>query len=136
MASLALRLSRARKSKRNAVHNVADASSSVDESLRQALKDFQDALEPEQRKRLTSSTIPDPSAVIILTTEIDNENAKRRSRCVASRISSFLELVQQFSSIVDTFVSSEPKIAGLVWGTVKLALLVNIPPGYYKLQVS
>ncbi|KAL2005314.1 hypothetical protein VTN00DRAFT_2524 [Thermoascus crustaceus] len=119
MAFLALRLSRARKSKRNVVHNVADASSSVDESLRQALKDFQDALEPKQRKRLTSSTIPDPEAVIILTTEIDNENAKRRSRCVAARISSFLESVQQFSSIVNAFVSSDPQIAGLVWGSVK-----------------
>jgi hypothetical protein len=68
--------------------------------------------------------VPDPAAVFILTAEIDSENAKRRSQCVGIRIFSFLESVQQFSGIVDTFVSSNPAIAALVWGSIKFALLV------------
>jgi hypothetical protein len=90
-----------------------------------ALRDFQDILSPEQKRYLLAqTTVPDAAAVIILTSEIDNENAMRRSRCVATRLFGFLESVQQFSSIVDTFVSSNPNIAAVMWGSVKLAILV------------
>jgi hypothetical protein len=99
---------------------------SVDQPLRSALRDFQDILSPEQKRDLLAqATVPDAAAVIILTAEIDRENAKRRSRGVATRLFSFLESVQQFSTIVDTFVSSNPSIAALVWGSVKFAILVG-----------
>lgn len=99
----------------------------VDQSLLKALHDFQEILDPGQKQRfLSQSSVPDASAAIILTAEIDNENAKRRSRCVAARILSFLESVQQFCSVVDTFVSSNPRIAALVWGSVKFVMLVRI----------
>ncbi|KAI9767042.1 MAG: hypothetical protein M1840_006001 [Geoglossum simile] len=102
-------------------------SPSVDEPLRLALREFQDILSPDQQKDLLArAAVPDAAAVIILTAEIDSENAKRRSRGVATRLFSFLESVQQFSSIVDTFVSSNPQIAALVWGSVKFALLVGL----------
>lgn len=110
-----------RKPRRSRVEVVPEP----EESLRLALRDFQEVLSPEQKHIFTQSGVPDPRAVIVLTTEIDKENAKRRSRCVAARISSFLESVQQFSSIVDTFIQSNPKIAALVWGGVKVALLVG-----------
>jgi hypothetical protein len=77
------------------------------------------------RDLLAQGFIPDATAVIILTAEIDNQNAKRRSRGVATRLFGFLESVQQFSSVVDTFVSSNPSIAALVWGSVRFALLVG-----------
>ncbi|KAI9785686.1 MAG: hypothetical protein M1839_008703 [Geoglossum umbratile] len=97
---------------------------SVDQPLRSALRDFQDILSPDQKRDLLAqATVPDAAAVIILTAEIDRENAKRRSRGVATRLFSFLESVQQFSTIVDTFVSSNPSIAALVWGSVKFAIL-------------
>lgn len=87
--------------------------------------DFQNVLNPDQKRRLLAlRTAPDAGAVFVLTAEIDNENARRRSRCVASRLFGFLESVQQFATVVDTFVSSKPGIAALVWGSVKLALLV------------
>jgi hypothetical protein len=99
---------------------------SVDQPLRSALRDFQDILSPDQKRDLLAqATVPDTAAVIILTAEIDRENAKRRSRGVATRLFSFLESVQQFSTIVDTFVSSNPSIAALVWGSVKFAILVG-----------
>jgi hypothetical protein len=85
-------------------------------------------LTPEQRARLQAlNAVPDAAAVITFTKEVDDENAKRRSRCVASRLCGVLESVQQFSSIVGTFVSSHPEVAALVWGSVKFALLVGSP---------
>ena len=99
---------------------------SIDEPLRLALRDFQDILSPGQKRDLLAqATVPDAAAVFIFTAGIDRENAKRRSRGVATRLFGFLESVQQFSSIVDTFVSSNPSIAALVWGSVKFAILVS-----------
>jgi hypothetical protein len=85
-------------------------------------------LTPEQRARLQAlNTIPDTAAVITFTKEVDDENAKRRSRCVASRLCGVFESVQQFSSIADTFTSTHPEIAALIWGSVKFTLLVGLP---------
>ena len=82
-------------------------------------------LTPEQQNQLRETgAAPDAVAVIRFTADLDSENAKRRSRCVASRLLTVLESIQQFSSIVDTFVQSNPKVAALVWGSVKFALLV------------
>lgn len=104
------------------------ASLIVDKLLQEALDDFQAALTVDQRKRLRElETVPDFNAVIKFTTELDAQNAQRRSPSVASRISKVLESVQQFAQIVDTFVSSNPSIAALVWGSVKLTMLVSAP---------
>lgn len=113
------------RARQKGVKNNVDDSPNPDESLRWALHDFQDILSPEQKHIFAQSKVPDARAVCILTTEIDRENAKRKSRGVAARISSFLESIQQFSFIVDTFIQSNPKIAALVWGSVKIALLVR-----------
>lgn len=81
---------------------------------------------PEQKNRLHgTAAIPDAPAIIAFTTQLDNENAKRRSRCVATRLLTFLQSIQQFTTVVDTFVSSNPAIAALVWGSVKFAILVS-----------
>lgn len=103
-------------------------SCSTSQPLQEALHSFQGILSPEQRNSfLSSKVIPDAAAVITFTAEVDNENAKRRTRCVASRLCGFLESVQQFSAIVDTFITSNPGVAALVWGGVKLAILVSLP---------
>ncbi|KAI9770818.1 MAG: hypothetical protein M1839_003044 [Geoglossum umbratile] len=97
---------------------------SVDGPLRSALRDFQDILSPDQKRNLLAqTTVPDAAAVIILTAEIDSQNAKRRSRRVATRLNTFLESVQQFSSAADTLISPSPNMAALLWGSVKLAIL-------------
>jgi hypothetical protein len=98
---------------------------SVNEPLHLALRDFQDILNPDQKRDLLAqATVPDAAAVIILTAEIDNQNAKRTSRRVATRLDTFLQSVQQFSSVAGTFVSPSPNMAGLVWGSVKFTILV------------
>ncbi|KAI9764860.1 MAG: hypothetical protein M1840_008006 [Geoglossum simile] len=97
---------------------------STDEPLHQALCGFQNILTPDQKRDLLAqTTIPDAAAVIILTADIDNQNAKRRSRRIATRLNSFLESVQQFTSVVDPLASPNPNMAALLWGSVKFAIL-------------
>ncbi|KAG2160451.1 hypothetical protein JADG_000190 [Aureobasidium aubasidani] len=86
-------------------------------SLDDALKSFENSLDPEQKIKLqTIKAVPDAHDVAKFTHQLDQENAKRQSRCVAARISPLLESVQQFSKVVETFVSSNPQIAALVSG--------------------
>ncbi|KAG9563865.1 hypothetical protein KCU71_g6443, partial [Aureobasidium melanogenum] len=95
------------------------------DALSDAIKSFQNSLDPDQKARLEAiQAVPDAHAVAEFTYQLDQENAKRKSRCVAARISPLLESVQQFSGIVETFVSSNPHIAALVWGSVKLVLQI------------
>jgi archaellum biogenesis ATPase FlaH len=96
--------------------------------LEDALAEFQDLLSDEQKAQLEALTAttpgpPSPDAVLLFTAQVDTHNARRKSRCVASRISGLLESVQQFTAIVDTFVSSRPTIAALVWGGLKVFIL-------------
>lgn len=100
------------------------------DQLKIALENFEAVLTPVQKIRLKSTAaVPDTPAVIAFTTLLDNENATRGSRCVATRLLTFLQSIQQFTTVVDTFVSSNPAIAALVWGSVKFAILVSLKLG-------
>ncbi|THX33193.1 hypothetical protein D6D12_01670 [Aureobasidium pullulans] len=101
----------------------ASPTSVATDSLNEALQSFQETLDPEQRAKLQAiKAVPDAHAVAELTHQLDQENARRKSRCVAARISPLLESLQQFSGIVETFVSSNPQIAASIWGSIKLVL--------------
>lgn len=94
--------------------------------LRLALDSFREGLNDDQRTELDAiSVTPHPRAVLQFTADLDAKNAQRQSRCIAARVQTVLDSVQSFSSIVETYVSSNPKIAAIVWGSVKLALLVS-----------
>ncbi len=96
------------------------------EPLATALDEFRDGLDLQQKAQLLIiKGVPDANAVVILTTELDRKNAERRSRCIATRISPVLDSIQKYSTIVDTFSQSHADIAALVWGSVKLTLLVS-----------
>lgn len=93
-----------------------------------AIEDFRTALTPEQRGQFQAyQTSPSLDAVIRLASEVDAEQAQHGAHCVGTRLHSFLESICDFSSVVDTFVSSNPATAALVWGSVKFAILVTIP---------
>ncbi|OJJ45045.1 hypothetical protein ASPZODRAFT_17959 [Penicilliopsis zonata CBS 506.65] len=93
-------------------------------TLKQALASFEDALMDEQKAQYqTSTTSPDAASVIEFVAQIDAKNSTVMRRCVAPRLCTFLEATQQFTSVVDTFVSSNPTIAALVWGGVRTTLL-------------
>ncbi|TIA16985.1 hypothetical protein D6C80_04215 [Aureobasidium pullulans] len=95
------------------------------DALDDALRSFQDSLDPEQKTKFQIiKAVPDAHAVAEFTHQLDQENAKRQSRCVSARISPLLESIQQFSGIVETFVSSHPQIAALIWGSIKLVLQI------------
>lgn len=96
--------------------------------LVEAMREYESVLTSEQKALLQSyDNVPRACAVIEMMTLIDEGQNNRRSHCVGVRLHPFLESVQQFSSVIDTFVSSNPTVAALVWGGVKLAMLVILP---------
>ena len=93
--------------------------------LAEAVDDFQTILTEDQRTALKKiKSIPDADAVLVFTAELDASQQHRR-RSIATRLHSVLASVQQFSAVIDTFVSSNPEIAALVWGSVKLTIQVR-----------
>ena len=97
----------------------------ADITLSQALNDYEAILSAEQ-KQFYDTSPPDANAVMALTCEIDRQNAGRRTRRCGARLTSFLDSVKGFTSIIDLVVSSSGNpIAGGVWGAVKVAVQVG-----------
>ncbi|KAJ5116898.1 hypothetical protein N7456_001246 [Penicillium angulare] len=95
------------------------------ESLNRALTKFQDVLTPEQKQKLEAITaVPDAGGVLFFVAQLDAENASKTRRSVAPRLCTFLSATQQFAGAVETFVSSNPKVAALIWGGIKTAITV------------
>lgn len=93
--------------------------------LHSAIEGFKRVLDADQRHDFESlNDQPDAATVLRFTTHLDEINSERQSRCIATRFQVVLQSVQQFSTIVETFVSANPRIAALVWGSLKFALLV------------
>ena len=92
-----------------------------------ALRDLQSALTAQQRADLAAlRSVPNANAVVAFTAALDQKHAKaRKSRCVANRLCTILQSVQQYSTILDTFSQSHADTAALVWGSVKFTLLVS-----------
>ncbi|KAL8732018.1 MAG: hypothetical protein Q9181_004084 [Wetmoreana brouardii] len=102
--------------------------------LAQALDDYGKILSDEERRQLYDQGPPDAMAAINFTTLLDRDRSNRSRQCMGPRLITFLESVQHFSGVADTFVSSHPELAALVWGGVKVALLARYIPakGYRK----
>ena len=101
---------------------------SVLKLLEIALSEFGSILTDDERKQLQQiKGVPDASAALVFTAKLDASNSTRRGRSIGARAYSMLQSIQQFSEIVDTFVSAHPDIAALVWGSVKLTVLVSHP---------
>ena len=97
-----------------------------DIKLSLALSEYEATLSAEQQ-RLYKGSPPDANAVMALTCEIDRQNAGRKTRRCGARLTSFLNSVKGFTSVVDVIVSSSGNpIAGGVWGAVKVAIQVGI----------
>ncbi|KAG7291980.1 hypothetical protein NEMBOFW57_002009 [Staphylotrichum longicolle] len=93
-----------------------------EKQLNEAVADFQGALTEEQRSALRQiKDIPDADAVLVFTAQLDS-NRQRRGRSIGTRLHSVLQSVREFSAVIDTFVSSNPEIAALIWGSVKLTI--------------
>ncbi|KAM3557837.1 hypothetical protein ARSEF4850_004902 [Beauveria asiatica] len=96
-------------------------------SLQSAIEEFQSILTDEQRHKLRIiGTIRDAQSVMIFTAQLEHENRSAGRPGVSSRLSTVLQSVQAFSGVVGTFVSAHPEIAALVWGSVKLTMLIAV----------
>jgi hypothetical protein len=99
----------------------------VEGVLKDALSDFQSILTDDDIRELHKvKTVPDTDAVLVFTAQLDLRNRTRKGRSIASRLYSVLQSVRDFCSVVGVVVSSHPEIAALVWGSVKLTMLVRV----------
>ncbi|KAL0630785.1 hypothetical protein Q9L58_010363, partial [Maublancomyces gigas] len=95
--------------------------------LEQALEAFHRILTSEEFSALsTGGSPPNAQSILNLTTEVNGKGKKRRLRRWAACFAPFLESFQRYSVAVETIVSSNPQIAALVWGSVKIVILVSL----------
>lgn len=118
---MALQLSRNGKQRQT----VADSAEDPTQCLTKALAKFKDVLTAEQKKQFQdSTTVPDAGSVLLFVAQLDAENSSKTRRSIAPRLCTFLTATQQFADAVDTFVSSNPQTAALIWGGIKTAITV------------
>lgn len=97
-----------------------------DIKLSQALRDYEAVLSKDQKKSFHDTSKLNLNDVMILTFEINRQNAGRKSRVWGARLTTFLNSVRAFTTVVDTIVGNMGNpIAGAVWGTVKTAMQVS-----------
>ncbi|KAJ3495242.1 hypothetical protein NLG97_g3533 [Lecanicillium saksenae] len=95
--------------------------------LQAAIQEFQNILTEDQRGKLGKiGASREAETVMIFTAQLDRKNQLKRGRGIASRLHAVLQSVQSFTTVVETFVSSHPEIAALIWGSVKLTLLIAV----------
>lgn len=94
--------------------------------LSQALQEYEAVLSVEERQSY-KTVAPDTTAVMALTCEVDRKNAGRRTRRCGARLTSFLNSVQGFTTVVGLIVyGTGNPIAGAVWGAVRAAVQVRL----------
>ncbi|KAF6787047.1 ankyrin repeat-containing protein [Colletotrichum sojae] len=105
--------------------------------LEDAVNEFRKVLTDDQRSELQKlKTIPDADAVLVFTAQLDRSTTQRNCPNKGTRLISILQFVRESSVIIDTFVSSHPEIAALVWGGVKLTIQVVLNFTSYYERVS
>ncbi|KAJ5621525.1 hypothetical protein N7528_006308 [Penicillium herquei] len=95
------------------------------QNLTNALENFRNALTNDEKRQFQGNTAkPDAASVLDFVKHVDNINNRTMTQCVSMRLFTFLSATQQFTGVVDTFISANPTIAALVWGGLKTAILV------------
>ncbi|KAF5606336.1 NACHT domain protein [Fusarium subglutinans] len=109
-----------------------------DRILQNAIDSFRTVLTPEQLAEFENiQSIPDTDAVLVFTAELDLRRQNQRGKSIASRLFPVLQAVHSFTSVIDTFVSSNPTIAALVWGSVKMTMTIMLNvASYYEAFVE
>ncbi|EQB44797.1 hypothetical protein CGLO_16412 [Colletotrichum gloeosporioides Cg-14] len=105
--------------------------------LQDAVSEFRKTLNDDQRSDLDKlKGIPDVDAALVFTAQLDWSTTQRNDPSKGTRLISVLQYVRDSSVIIDTFVSSHPEIAALVWGSVKLTMSVVLNFASYYERVS
>ncbi|KAF4844111.1 putative ankyrin repeat protein R863 [Colletotrichum siamense] len=121
------------------VRKLSPAASQVTpiKGLQVAVNEFRKTLNDDQRSDLDKlKGIPDADAALVFTSQLNDSATQRKSASRGSRLISVLEYVRDSSVIIDTFVSSHPEIAALVWGSIKLTIQVVLNFASYYERVS
>jgi hypothetical protein len=118
--------------------SLAQRPTAIHQSLEEAVASFQTVLSDRQRQELqkmdSQQDVPNVTDVLVFTAGLDSINRQRRGRSTSTRLHLFLSLMGNFCNIMtdgksgniaDTYVSSHPEIAALVWGSVKLTMSVS-----------
>jgi hypothetical protein len=71
-----------------------------------------------------SGPTPTPDDVLKEIESLEKEHEKTRVRRYTARFATVIQGFQGYFSAVDAFVSSDPLIAGLVWGGIKFVIQV------------
>ncbi|KAF5571100.1 NACHT domain-containing protein [Fusarium pseudoanthophilum] len=109
-----------------------------DQILQNAINSFRAVLTPEQLSEFECiQSVPDTDAVLVFTAELDLQRQKKKGKSIASRLFPFLQAVHNFAAVIDTLVSSNPTIAALVWGSVKMTMMIMLnAASYYEAFVE
>ncbi|KAK6358579.1 hypothetical protein TWF730_007905 [Orbilia blumenaviensis] len=93
--------------------------------LEKSIEDFKLSLKPEDYHTLKNYLDPSAEDVTTFVKDLDERlQEKQKRRAIQSpQFTAFLRSMQQFSSIVDTCIQSNPEIAALIWGGIKFVLL-------------
>lgn len=94
-------------------------------SLQQAIEKFHLILSPEEISKLSTAP-PGPQSILNLTVDVNGKANKQRLRRWASCFEPFLKSIERYSQAVDVFVSYNPQIAALLWGSVRFVIIVCI----------
>ncbi|KAF4958429.1 hypothetical protein FGADI_2351 [Fusarium gaditjirri] len=102
-----------------------DVSAAPVRELERTIAGFQAILTDQDRKKLQQlkTTSHDSQSIITFTAELDLLDKNRRGKSVASRLASFLQTIEQFTPVVDTYIQSNPDLSALIWGSVKLTFM-------------
>ncbi|RYC79361.1 hypothetical protein BFJ63_vAg17756 [Fusarium oxysporum f. sp. narcissi] len=66
----------------------------------------------------------DTRSIITFTAELDGADPRRRGKSIATRLATLLQIIQQFVPVVDTFIQSNPDLAALIWGAMRVTFLL------------
>lgn len=96
-------------------------------SLLDATNDFQRALDAQQCKTLQNiQAVPNATAVLVFTAQLDSRNRERKGSSIASRFHSILQSARDFSAVIQDFKGCPSELSIHLWGSVKLTITVSI----------
>lgn len=99
--------------------NISDAFSTAFSDFRAGLSD--DGVDDTE----ISSSLPDLKTAL---SDVEREQAKRKSLRNMGKIRPFIDALEDYSRVVEVFVSVKPAVLALIWGPIKICVKVRFFP--------
>ena len=101
-----------------------DSSTWVEEAFLLAKKEFIESL--ANKSAFDFSKIPSADDVLDAALAIQQQQAATKTFRGLGRIKPLISVLQDFSSVVDTFVQVKPDVLGLIWVRITAGLLLTV----------